>query len=166
MRETRVWLALGSNLGDRELHLAQAITHLRSVVTIDQLSSLYETAPVGYEEQPAFLNMVGSGLTQLAPWELLHYAKQTETTLGRQPTFRNGPRLIDIDLLLYDTLILSEENLVLPHPRMHERAFVLVPLAEIAPDVVHPLLNRSIADLVQHVSSAGIEQTNLHLPTL
>src|SRR5689334_8064880 len=130
-----IYLGLGSNQGDRRGNLAAALQHLREVINIQAISSVYETEPIGYLDQPRFLNMVCSGKTWLPAEELLTYVKAIEVTLGRQPTFRNGPRAIDIDILLYDDIQLEQENLVIPHPRMTERAFVLVPLAEIAPDV-------------------------------
>src|SRR3989304_2254626 len=97
----RVYLGLGSNLGDREWYLAQAVAHLEESVRVEEVSSLYETEPVGYREQPFFLNAVLQGVTELEPLPLLHLAKAIEEALGRQPTFPNGPRTIDIDLLLY-----------------------------------------------------------------
>ncbi|MBO0789578.1 MAG: 2-amino-4-hydroxy-6-hydroxymethyldihydropteridine diphosphokinase [Ktedonobacteraceae bacterium] len=155
------WIALGSNLGDRAQHLADAITRLRAVITIDQISSLYETEPAGYLDQPHFLNMVCGGQTKLTPPELLAYAKATETQLGRLPTFRNGPRIIDIDILLYGAITIQQKELIIPHPRMHERVFVLVPLAEIAPNIVHPLFGSTISELKEQVPSTGIRKIEL-----
>jgi len=103
-------------------------------------SKIYETPAWGFEDQPAFLNMAIKGKTDLQPEPLLKYLKQLEARLGREPSFHWGPRLIDIDLLFYDELVLDTPQLVIPHPRLHERAFVLVPLADIAPDLVHPIL--------------------------
>src|SRR5260370_33997566 len=102
------------------------------------VSSIYETEAVGYIDQPRFLNIVCRSTTTLSAQELLKYAKDIEVAIGRQPTFRNGPRLIDIDIMFYDELCITQENLIVPHPRMPERAFVLVPLGEIAPDAVDP----------------------------
>lgn len=151
-----VWLALGSNQGERKQHLAAAVTRLREVVAINQLSSIYETDPVGYLDQPRFLNMVCGGYTKLTPLELLAYLKMLETQLGRLPSFRNGPRVIDIDILFYDDLSIQQETLTIPHPRLHERAFVLLPLAEIAPTLSHPLNGRTIAELAESVPHTGI----------
>lgn len=151
-----IYLALGSNLGDRRGHLSAALQRLREIMDIQTISSVYETEPVGYLDQPRFLNMVCSGKTQLTPQELLHTIKAIEVEVGRQPTFRNGPRAIDIDILFYDALTIEQENLTIPHPRMAERAFVLVPLAEIAPNVVDPVSGRNIQELVSTVDQTGV----------
>src|SRR5579864_6860445 len=130
-----VFLALGSNQGDRRSNLAAALQRLREVVEIATISSIYETEPVGYLDQPHFFNIVCRGKTKLSPSELLKYAKAIEVGIGRQPSFRNGPRPIDIDIIFYDDLQIKHDDLTIPHPRMAERAFVLVPLAEIALDM-------------------------------
>ncbi|TMF43049.1 MAG: 2-amino-4-hydroxy-6-hydroxymethyldihydropteridine diphosphokinase, partial [Chloroflexi bacterium] len=134
-----VYLGLGSNLGDRRGNLAAALQRLREVFEITSVSSVYDTEPVGFADQPRFLNIVLKGQTALDPEALLDYVKQIEAKLGRQPSFRYGPRPIDIDILLYDDLHIEQDNLTIPHPRMAERAFVLVPLAEIAPESVEPV---------------------------
>src|SRR5438045_2747871 len=134
-----IYLALGSNLGDRRGNLAAALQRLREVMEISTVSSIYETEPVGYLDQPRFFNIVLQGKTTLSAQELLKYAKEIEAAIGRQPTFRNGPRPIDIDIIFFDDLQITQVNLIVPHPRMVERAFVLVPLAEIAPDAVDPV---------------------------
>jgi GTP cyclohydrolase IV len=151
-----VYLALGSNLGDRRGNLAAALQRLREVVDIETASSIYETEPVGYLDQPQFLNMVCKGRTRLATSELLGYTQEIEIALGRQATFRNGPRPIDIDILMYDDLHIEQENLTIPHPRMSERAFVLAPLAEIAPEVVEPTSGKTIQGLLETVSQEGV----------
>lgn len=143
-----IYLGLGSNLGDRETNLAKALQALAHKVTIGSVSSIYETEPVGYHNQPWFLNMVCRGTTHLAPFDLLSFAKEIETQLGRVPSFPNAPRPIDIDILFYDDQVIKTETLTIPHPRINERTFVLVPLAEIAPDLVHPVSRLSIADLL------------------
>ncbi|MBE3557697.1 MAG: 2-amino-4-hydroxy-6-hydroxymethyldihydropteridine diphosphokinase [Ktedonobacteraceae bacterium] len=154
----RVYLAFGSNLGDRRQNLVNALRSLHPIVAIDRTSSLYESEPVGYTDQPRFLNMACSGETDLSPEDLLHALKELEITLGRRPSFRNGPRLIDIDILLYDDLCLQQDDLIIPHPRMHERAFVLIPLVEIAPERIHPTSGKTIQALLGSVSRRGIKK--------
>lgn len=144
----RVYLALGSNLGDRRANLAAALAALAPQVRLLKRSALYETAPWGYADQPDFLNQVVAAETALPPVELLAYLKEIEVQVGRQPSFRYGPRAIDLDILFYDELVLETPELVIPHPRLDERLFVLAPLAEIAPELVHPVLGVSIGDLL------------------
>jgi len=146
-----VYLGLGSNLGEREENLCQALTLLSQKVSLEEVSSVYETEPVGYKEQPLFLNLVCRITTSLRPEELLHLAKEIETKMGRVPSFPNAPRLIDIDILFYDNEIITTYNLTIPHPRLKERAFVLIPLAEIAPDFFHPEMDKCIAELAKNV---------------
>lgn len=151
-----VYLALGSNLGDRRGNLAAALQRLRDVIDIDALSSVYETEPVGYLDQPRFLNMACKGKTWLSAQELLAYAKEIEAAIGRKPTVRNGPRPIDIDILFYDDLHITQEDLIVPHPRMNERAFVLAPLAEIAPDAVDPVSGKTVQELLNGIAQDGV----------
>lgn len=136
-----VYFGLGSNLGDRDRNLKAALDSLAGIVRLTAISSVYDTAPLLVTDQPRFHNAVCAGRASLAPLDLLHRIKSMEHTLGRVGGVRFGPRLIDIDLLFYDQLVIETPELTLPHPRLAERAFVLAPLAEIAPDLLHPVLH-------------------------
>ncbi len=148
-----VYLGLGSNLGDRESNLAQALAMLVEKVRLEKYSSIYETEPVGYSEQPDFLNMVCSGSTDLDPFDLLTFVKEIEKGLGRVPSFPNAPRPIDIDILFYDDQIIRSESLTIPHSRIAERAFVLVPLSEIAPKLIHPENGKHVEELLSEITN-------------
>lgn len=150
-----VYFGLGTNLGDREANLLKALHLLAEKIVIEKISSLYETEPVGYIDQPLFFNAVIRGLTMLDPLKLLSYVKKIERDIGRVPGFVNGPRVIDIDILLYNNQVIETEELIIPHPRLQERAFVLLPLAEIAPDVIHPISNKSIKELVSDLKNVS-----------
>jgi len=151
-----VFIGTGSNLGDRSKALGNAAALLEPDVRIIKASKIYETPPWGYEDQPAFLNQVLQVETELDPCALLDHLKQIEKKLGRKTTFRYGPRAIDLDILFYSDLIYSTDSLQVPHPLAAERAFVLVPLLEIAPDFVHPALGKTIRELAREVDSSGI----------
>ena len=148
MERVTVYLGLGSNQGCRRTNLTQAVTLLSRDPGVEVLrcSSVYETAPWGYLDQPSFLNCVVEAETGLGPVPLLKLAQEVEQTVGRKPSFRWGPRAIDIDILLYGDSCVdeTEPDLKIPHVSMAERAFVLVPLAEIAGQVVHPVLHATI----------------------
>lgn len=161
-----VSLALGSNLGDRRGNLAAALQQLRDNIEITAISSLYETEPVGYLDQPLFLNMACSGKTRLSAQELLKHTQEIELAIGRQPSFRNSPRPIDIDIIFYDDLHILQDNLIVPHARASERAFVLAPLAEIAPAMVDPVSGKTVKELLDAVTQDGVKKiaTNLRFP--
>jgi 2-amino-4-hydroxy-6-hydroxymethyldihydropteridine diphosphokinase len=151
-----IYLGLGSNVGDRAANLRSAVKGLPPEVKVLVESAVYETPPWGVEDQPGFLNMVLRAETDLAPAALRDHVKRIERKVGRTETFRWGPRVIDIDILLYDDRIVDTPKLVIPHAQMHKRPFVLVPLVSIAPDVVHPALGLSMRELLQYVDTTGI----------
>ena len=155
-----VYLALGSNLGDRHENLKQAVASLTPQMDVKAKSHVYETPPWGYEDQPRFLNQVLKTQTYLQPEQLLKHIKRLEVALGRKATFPNGPREIDIDVLMYDELVLNTSILTLPHPHMHERGFVLLPMMDIAPDLVHPLSGKSVREMLVACNLAGIKQVD------
>ena len=149
MIETIAYLGLGTNLGDREVNLDKALEVLADNPGLRLLrrSMVYETEPWGVTDQPAFLNAVAEVATTLDPEELLDACKEVEQGMGRQPGTRWGPRLIDVDILLYGNNVVQLPHLEIPHPRLHIRAFALIPLAELAPHTVHPGLGKTIGEL-------------------
>src|SRR5688572_12183926 len=158
MKEHIVYLALGTNLGDRLANLKQAISSLTPQLEVRLKSQVYETPPWGFEDQPKFLNQVIKANTYLDPEPLLKHLKRLEVALGRKESFPNGPRLIDIDILFYDDLVLDRPSIVIPHPRLQERGFVLLPLMEIAPNLVHPVSKKTVRDMAELCSMEGIEK--------
>jgi 2-amino-4-hydroxy-6-hydroxymethyldihydropteridine diphosphokinase len=158
MDEHIVYLALGSNLGNRAANLKEAIASLPPQMEVKAKSKVYETPPWGYAEQEKFLNQVLKVNTYLTPEQLLKHLKRLEVALGRKASFQNGPRLIDIDILFYDNLVFESPALVIPHPRVHERGFVLLPMMDIAPDFIHPVKQKSVRDLIACCDLRGITQ--------
>ena len=150
-----VYLALGSNLGDRRANLVAAVERLQPQVAVEQISSLYETEPAYVLDQPRYLNAALRGRTALAPLNLLSFLKQIERELGRTAGYRFGPRIVDLDILLYDNFVIDSDDLIIPHPRMAERSFVLVPLAELAPDLTPPGWDTSVGVLASAVHGHG-----------
>jgi 2-amino-4-hydroxy-6-hydroxymethyldihydropteridine diphosphokinase len=146
-----VYLSLGSNLGDRVQNLKEAIKRIErsDKISIKKISSVYETDPVGYENQPRFLNSVLQAETSLDPHPLFEHLLTIEDEMGRKRGEKWGPRNIDVDILFYDDLIVDSGQLTIPHPRMHQRKFVLVPLAQIAQKLLHPLLKKNVTELLE-----------------
>jgi 2-amino-4-hydroxy-6-hydroxymethyldihydropteridine diphosphokinase len=159
-----VYIALGSNLGDRLLALQSAIAAISTIAQIEAYSKIYETAPAYVVDQPYFLNAAIRIRTELEPFALLDYVKQTEVEIGRVSSVRYGPRMIDIDLIHYEDVSFQSNILTLPHPRLFERAFVLLPLADIAPELIVPGQERTVAALAQTFAhDADIRATPLQL---
>ncbi len=152
------YVALGTNVGDRMAHMRRAFAELANLGVVAAISSFYDTAPVGYDDQPRFLNAVCLLQTDLSPSDLLVALKRIEGRMGRTATgIRNGPRVIDLDILLYDAVVVKTAPLEIPHPRLHERAFVLRPLAELAPEVRHPVLGSTIRELAALTANQDVQ---------
>jgi len=152
------YLSLGSNLGEREQHLADAISALKKYGEVVLRSLLYETEPVQFKQQPWFLNCIIGLETSLSPEDLLTGLLEIERQLGRvrNPEEKKGPRIIDIDILLYGTDVVESEALSIPHPEMHKRRFVLKPLAEVAPGAFHPVLKKTARELLESLSDEAV----------
>jgi 2-amino-4-hydroxy-6-hydroxymethyldihydropteridine diphosphokinase len=151
-----VYLGLGSNLGDRRRNLAVALRRLEPLVRVEAVSSLYETDPVGPQGQPSYFNAACRGVTSLPPRVLLRHLREVEHELGRRGGRRWDARPIDIDLLLYGDAVVEEPELRVPHPELASRAFVLVPLADVAAEVQHPELGRTIGSLAEQSDRSGV----------
>lgn len=150
-----IYIGIGSNMGDRQAHCKDAIEKLKDKgIVIKKASSMYETKPWGLEEQSDFINMTVEAETGLSPEKLLKTLKEVEKEIGRKKTVRWGPRIIDLDILFYDDIVINIEHLQIPHPLLHKRDFVLFPLSEIAPDKVHPVLKKNIRQLKEEFRSA------------
>ena len=149
------YIGIGSNLGNRQKNCSRAIEMLETRgIVVKKRSSMYETKPWGVADQPQFINMALEVETGLEPYDLLRTLKDIEREIGRRETFKWGPRIIDLDILLFDALFLRDNSLQIPHPLMHERDFVLKPLCEIAPDKIHPLLKVRMCDLLEKLEKS------------
>ena len=152
------YIGLGSNLGDKEDNIKKAIGLMKEKCKILEVSSLYKTEPVGYKNQDWFLNCTVEIKINFRPHELLTFLKSIEKKLGRVKTIKNGPRTIDLDILFYGNEVIKTNNLTIPHPRLHERLFVLEPLKEICPEFVHPILKKNINELIFDLrNTEGVE---------
>jgi len=150
----RIFIALGSNLEDKIGNCRKALDEIGNFAEIVRISSLYETEPVGNEDQPNFINSVVEINTDLSPHELLTHLKSIEDKLGRVRGEKWGPRVIDLDIIFYDDLVMKYDDLIIPHPRAHLRRFVLEPICEIAPDFIHPELETSILELLEKLGDS------------
>tara|TARA_B100000686_G_C16745659_1_gene949298 strand:- start:732 stop:1235 length:504 start_codon:yes stop_codon:yes gene_type:complete len=157
-----ILLGLGSNLGDRFNNLNSAIEALTPEIMVQTISPTYETQPLYVTQQPDFLNLLVRANTTLSPTNLLVSIKTLETELGRKPSVRFGPRVIDVDIIDYNSQILNLENLITPHPRMHERLFVLKPLIDIVPNWIHPRTGKTVQQLIESVSNPGLVKQYSH----
>ena len=153
--QSEVYLGLGSNLGDKRRNIQRAVERLREISTGLTVSSFYETAPIGVTLQPAFVNAVCGIWTNLSVFELLSELRDIQRKAGVRGPVVNGPRALDIDILLYGRLVVDLPHLTVPHPRMMEREFVLRPLAEIAPGAVHPLVKKTVREMLENLKGTS-----------
>jgi 2-amino-4-hydroxy-6-hydroxymethyldihydropteridine diphosphokinase len=162
MKVSTVYIGLGSNLGDRVAYLREAVQRLRAIVKVEKASRLYVAAPLGYVRDDAFVNAVIQARTTLKPMELLQMMQSIEIAMGRRPGVQFGPRPIDLDMLFYDSVQIETRKLTVPHPLISQRAFVLKPLAEIAPNLMHPVLYYTVAQLLQDADDTN--QVQIYSP--
>ncbi len=161
----KVFLGIGSNVGERIVYIKNALNLLSQILKEIQTAHFYVSKAVGFEDQPDFINTAISGYTDLEPYELFKKVKDIENKVGRIKRFRWGPREIDIDILFYGSLIMEKDDLIIPHPRIHERDFVLKPLSDLDPDFVHPVLKKPVKELLLNLKEKSII-SNLQLSTL
>lgn len=154
MSKKVIFLGLGSNLGDRQKNIQMAIEYLKEKIEVEKISKIVETEPYGYTDQPKFLNCCLMAKTELLPTDLLDFVLGVEEKMGRKRLFKWGPRNIDIDILFYDAEIINQENLKIPHPELHKREFVLLPLIEIAPNFVHPVFKKTVLELYKELKNS------------
>lgn len=159
MKQEVTYLGLGSNIGDK---VAQCLRALEEISASDHnhlhaISSLYKTEPIGYQDQDWFINCVAEVSTTLQPRPFHTFLQGIEKHMGREKTIPMGPRIIDLDILFYGNEVVDEADLIIPHPRLHERGFVLVPLAELSPDLLHPVLKKTVRDLLKQSDKKGVE---------
>jgi 2-amino-4-hydroxy-6-hydroxymethyldihydropteridine diphosphokinase len=152
----KIFLGLGSNVGNKAENIKRAVSILSKNVYKTTLSRFYVSKAVGYKYQPDFINAVLKGYTDLSPTDLLEFIKDVEKDVGRVYRFHWGPREIDIDILFYGDKIINEDYLTVPHPRLHERDFVLLPLIELEPDLVHPVYRKTVKELLDFVNERSV----------
>jgi 2-amino-4-hydroxy-6-hydroxymethyldihydropteridine diphosphokinase len=156
---SKIYLSLGTNLGDKKENLQYAVNLLSEKINILKISSFYETEPVGYKDQPWFMNIVVEGITLLTPEDLLVFTQSIEQAMKRVKTIVNGPRIIDVDILLYEDVKIDTRTLIIPHPRMTERAFVMYPLFEISPDLL--IEGKSLKNIMENFKGEEIKRLDV-----